>query len=110
MLKAMLDRLDVVPAQVLFQILVIEVNLTDGNEFGLQFNNVSYGGGTGVSTGTNFSESGYGDATSEGFKLGVFDQDNPDNKYMFLRALATRENVKVSPSPGSFWSPATPRR
>lgn len=99
MLKAMLDRLDVVPAQVLFQILVIEVNLTDGNEFGLQFNNVSYGGGTGVSTGTNFSESGYGDATSEGFKLGVFDQDNPDNKYMFLRALATRENVKVISSP-----------
>ena len=77
----------------------IEVNLTDGNEFGLQFNNVSYGGGTGVSTGTNFSESGYGDATSEGFKLGVFDQDNPDNKYMFLRALATRENVKVISSP-----------
>ena len=70
-----------------------------GNEFGLQFNNVSYGGGTGVSTGTNFSESGYGDATSEGFKLGVFDQDNPDNKYMFLRALATRENVKVISSP-----------
>ena len=29
----------------------------------------------------------------------MFDQDNPDNKYMFLRALATRENVKVISSP-----------
>ncbi len=99
MIKAMLDRLDVVPAQVLFQILVIEVNLNDGNEFGIQFNNVSYGGGTGVSTGTNFKDSGYSDANSEGFKLGVFDQNNPDNKYMFLRALATKENIKVISSP-----------
>ena len=99
MIKALLDRLDVVPAQVLFQILIVEITLTDSNEFGLQFNNVSYGGGTGVSTGTNFNDIGMNDSTSEGFKLGIFDKDNPEENFGYLRALAGRDNIKVISSP-----------
>lgn len=99
MIKALLDRLDVVPAQVLFQILVVEITLNDSNEFGLQFNNVSYGGGTGVSTGTNFNDIGMNDPTAEGFKLGIFDKDNPEENFGYLRALAGRDNIKVISSP-----------
>lgn len=99
MIKALLDRLDVVPAQVLFQILIVEITLTDSNEFGLQFNNVSYGGNTGVSAGTNFNDIGKNDASAEGFKLGIFDKDNPEENFGYLRALAGRDNIKVISSP-----------
>ena len=99
MIKAMLDRLDVVPAQVLLQILVVEVTLNDSNEFGLEFNTTGSAGSTGVSTGTNFSEIDRGNAEAEGFNLGIFDENNPEDKFAYLRALAGRENIKVISSP-----------
>ncbi len=98
MIKALLDRLDVVPAQVLFQILIVEITLTDSNEFGLQFNNLS-GGKTRISTGTNFNDIGWNDTSAEGFKLGIFDKDNPEENFGYLRALAGRDNIKVISSP-----------
>ncbi len=94
MIKALLDRLDVVPSQVLFQILIVEITLTDSNEFGVQFNNLGHSGNTGILSGTNFS-----DVATEGLSLAVFDRNNPEENFGYLRALAGRENVKIISCP-----------
>ena len=99
MIKAMLDRLDVVPAQVLLQVLVVEVNLNDSNQFGLEFNTIGSAGTTGISTGTNYNSLDRGNPDGEGFNIGIFDENNPDDKFAYLRALAGRENIKVISSP-----------
>ena len=99
LVKAMLDRLDVVPAQVLLQILIAEVVLNDSNEFGIDFNNVQYSHGTGISTGSDFNNSDKLNNTEDGFKMSIFNQDNPEEKFASLHALAGRNNVRIISSP-----------
>lgn len=98
-IKTMLDRLDVVPAQVLLQVLVAEVELTDGNELGVEWNFANTGSGVGYGTGTHYEGSGRNNAASEGFKFGIFDPDRPDETFAFIRALATKDKVKIISSP-----------
>lgn len=100
MIKAMLDRMDVVPAQVLLQILIVEIKLNDSNEFGVDFNTIGTSGGTGISAGGDFINTGATTPSGgEGFTLGIFDSDNPNEKFAKIKALAGRENVKVISSP-----------
>ncbi len=100
MIKAMLDRMDVVPAQVLLQILIVEIKLNDSNEFGVDFNAIGSSGGTGISTGGDFTRNhAVTPSGGDGFTLGIFDESNPDEKFAKIRALAGRENVKVISSP-----------
>ena len=100
MIKAMLDRMDVVPAQVLLQILIVEIKLNDSNEFGLDFNAIGSSGSTGISAGGDFIKSGSSTPSGgEGFSLGIFDSNNPNEKFAKIKALAGRENVKVISSP-----------
>ncbi len=99
MVKAMLDRLDVVPAQVLLQILVVEITLNDSNEFGINFNAVGGNNGTGVSTGGDFTGTPATTTDPNGFTFSVFNEKNPDEKFATLHALAGRENIKVISTP-----------
>ena len=100
MIKAMLDRMDVVPAQVLLQILIVEIKLNDSNEFGLDFNAIGSSGSTGISAGGDFINSMSSTPSGgEGFSLGIFDSNNPNEKFAKIKALAGRENVKVISSP-----------
>jgi len=99
LVKAMLDRLDVVPAQVLLQIMIVEVSLNDSNSFGIDFNNVQYSNGTGISTGTNFNNSGRLNSPESGFTMSIFNEGDPNDKFASLHALAGRNNVKIISSP-----------
>ncbi|MBR4956606.1 MAG: hypothetical protein IKZ31_02505 [Lentisphaeria bacterium] len=100
MIKAMLDRMDVVPAQVLLQILIVEIKLNDSNEFGLDFNAIGSSGSTGISAGGDFIKSGSTTPSGgEGFSLGIFDSNNPNEKFAKIKALAGRDNVTVISSP-----------
>ena len=100
MIKAMLDRMDVVPAQVLLQILIVEIKLNDSNEFGLDFNAIGSSGSTGISAGGDFiNTNSVTPSGGEGFSVGIFDSDNPNEKFAKIKALAGRENVKVISSP-----------
>ncbi len=99
MIKALLDRLDSVPAQVLLQVLIVEVTLTDGNEFGVEFNAVGSGSGTFSSIGTNFKDLNPGQGTDTGGTIYIANPNNPDEKFAYIRALATRNKVKVISSP-----------
>lgn len=100
-IKALLDRLDVVPAQVLMQVLIVEITLGKGTEFGVEFNNKSVGNHLGTSVGTNYNNmtAGEDEAPKEGFSLGLFNPSNPEEKFGFLRALAERQNVSLISSP-----------
>ena len=100
LVKAMLDRMDVVPAQVLLQILIVEIKLNDSNEFGLDFNMIDSHSGTGISAGGDFTDSSARTPSGgDGFSLGIFNENNPDEKFAKIKALAGRENVKVISSP-----------
>ncbi len=125
-IKALLDRLDVVPAQVLLQVLVVEVTLTESTQFGLEFS--GHGTGSDITSlfGTNYSsgsggtlnpfitENIYNDAgdivgtrsnlatgsqrqTGGTFYLG--NSNDPQGRFGYIRALAGNGLVKVISSP-----------
>ena len=113
-IKAVLDRLDVVPAQVLLQVLVVEVTLDKSTEFGLELsmqgtvNGNVIGGGTDYSNLNPFTitkDGTTGEITSvlpnaeNGGRALIFDPDNPTQKYGYVKALAKNGNVKVISCP-----------
>lgn len=113
-IKALLNRLDVVPAQVLLQVLVVEVTLTESTQFGLELSGQNKVGGANSLIGTNYSNLTTPSTTSttdnlgnitktvnkqSGFTYFLSDPDNPDNKFAYVRALAGNGNIKVVSSP-----------
>ena len=113
-IKALINRLDVVPAQVLLQVLVVEVTLSESTQFGLELSG-SYSGKTNSLIGTNYSnlttptvtttkDENTGEITrttnrQTGFSYFLSDPNNPDNKFAYIRALAGNGNIKVVSSP-----------
>ncbi|MBE6367291.1 MAG: type II secretion system protein GspD [Lentisphaerae bacterium] len=98
-MKALLERLDSVPAQVLLQVLIVEVGLNDGNEFGVEFNFKGSGGGTLTSYGTNYSQLHPGAGTDTGANFYIANPNDPDEKFAYIRALASRNKIKIISSP-----------
>lgn len=112
-IKALLDRLDVVPAQVLLQVLVVEVTLSKSTEFGLElaasgqlfgenftlgqtFSGMNPDLGT---TATDGTVSGIGNTKETGLTMLLADPNNPQNKFGYIRALAGNSKVKIVSSP-----------
>ena len=99
-MKALLNRLDSVPAQVLLQVLIVEVALNDGNEFGVEFNFKGSGGTAMTSIGTNFDKLNPGVRPNEmGGNFYIANPNNPDEKFAYIRALAQRNKIKIISSP-----------
>ncbi len=116
-IKALLDRLDVVPAQVLLQVLVVEVALDKSTEFGLELAAQGTAGGDIISGGNNYSglnpfiedimKDSSGNATGwniipnreNGGRIAIYDPNNPGQKFAYIKALAKNGNVKVISSP-----------
>ncbi len=117
--KALLDKLDVVPAQVLLQVLMVEVTLTESTQFGLEFSGVAKHGNTAAVFGTNYSgnasagnqltpfitnadgSTGFRTAGNrqDGFTLGIGDKNDPQKQFGYIRAQAGNGQVKVISSP-----------
>ena len=113
-IKALLNRLDVVPAQVLLQVLIVEVTLTESTQFGIELSG-SYSGKTNSLIGTNYTDlttpttsttkdENTGEITrttnrQTGFSYFLSDPDNPSNKFAYIRALAGNGNTKIISSP-----------
>ena len=112
MLKALLKRMDTIPAQVLLQVMIAEIILTDGAEYGME-----YHGKTPVriksSDYTNQYGTNWGDGNNaslrrvnsdgalvpqNGFNYYIF-KDNDPSKYLYLKAFAGRGKVKILSSP-----------
>ena len=101
MIKALLGKIDTIPPQVLFQVLVVDVSLNDSVKFGVEF--MMKGGSGNVTTqgGTNFSglTPGSGQNSQSGGKFWVYNPKNPNQKFGYINALAGKTNVKVISSP-----------
>ncbi len=102
-IKALLDRLDVVPAQVLLQVLVVEVTLSESTKFGLELAASGSANGNVISGGTNYSNlnpyPAEGSTGDTGGKFLISDPDDPENKFMYINALAGDNMIKVISSP-----------
>ena len=105
-IKALLNRLDAVPAQVLLQVLVVEVTLTESTKFGLEFSALaSKGDQSNTLLGTNYANIAKPDTTDSGtvsgsgFSALLEDPKNPQNRFGYVQALAGNGAIKVISSP-----------
>ncbi len=104
-IKALLDRLDVVPAQVLLQVTVAEVTLQDSTQFGLELAAASSWGGNTMTMGTHWSnlnpdiDSAGINARDQGYSFMLADPSDPNNKLGYLRAYAGDSKFKIISSP-----------
>ncbi|MBE6389484.1 MAG: hypothetical protein E7043_04850 [Lentisphaerae bacterium] len=128
--KALLDKLDVVPAQVLLQVLMVEVTLTESTQFGLEFSGTASHGNTQGVFGTNYSNNNSantvlnpfiidangkssirtGSDRQDGFTFALADKNNPQKQFGYIRAQAGNGQVKVISSPQLLVSSHTEAR
>ncbi|MBO7090116.1 MAG: hypothetical protein J6W70_09440, partial [Lentisphaeria bacterium] len=104
-IKALLDRLDVVPAQVLLQVTVAEVAVDDEMNWGMEVAAASSWGGNTMSMSTHWSEltpdidqSGI-NARQTGYTFMLADPSDPNNKLGYIRAYAGDSKYKIISSP-----------
>ena len=98
MLQALLKRLDTVPDQVLLQVLVAEVTLSDSQSFGMTYSLNENNGSTINSIQTNYADVNGKTAPADGLAY-MIQSSNDKNKNAQLKALAGRSQVKVISSP-----------
>lgn len=102
MIRAILDRLDTVPGQVLMQVMVVEIELSNSNEFGMEFSMSGKSGSSQSIFGTNFESltpNTAGKNPQSGGTFTIFNPKNPDQKFGYIRALASNSKLKVLSSP-----------
>ena len=97
MMRALLTRLDTVPAQVLLQVMIAEVTLDDGSNFGVEFSFKGYSTRTINTVATNYKNMGQAGA-DYGLSYLLESKNNKDT-FMNLQALAGKTEVKVISSP-----------
>ena len=104
-IKALLDRLDVVPAQVLLQVTVAEVAVDDEMNWGMEVAAASSWGGNAMSMSTHWSDlspdidqSGI-NARQTGYTFMLADPSDPNNKLGYIRAYAGDSKYKIISSP-----------
>ena len=101
MMKAVIERLDTVPTQVLMQMLVVEITLHKNTKFGLEFSGMGAGDSLESIFGTNYKNlaPASGQDAQYGGKVWIFNPNNPSEKFGYVQALAGNSNVKVISSP-----------
>ncbi len=118
-IKALLDRLDVVPAQVLLQVMIIEVTLNEATQFGLEFSGNGGNDNVDLLYGTNYSGSGLnpftattnpetgkttyslstGSQRQDGSTFVISDPNDPQKRFGYIRAMAGNGLVKMISCP-----------
>ncbi len=99
MIKALLERIDSVPAQVLMQVLIAEIVLNESTQFGLEFSGQTKRPEADSVYGTNFAELVPGGKDQNGFRYWLQNSNDPENKFAYIRAIAGMGNTKVLSSP-----------
>ena len=101
MMKAVIERLDTIPTQVLLQVLVAEIRLTKTTKFGLELMGKGTGSGVESLFGTNYKNlvPGTGQDSQYGGKFWIFNPKDPSQKFGYVQALAGNTNVKIISSP-----------
>lgn len=99
MIKALLSRLDTVPAQVLLQVMIAEITLTESTQFGLEFSGRVRNKFMDTAYGTDYAGLVPGGKDQTGFRYWVQNPRDPENKFAYIRALAGTDNTRVLSSP-----------
>ncbi|MDD3119407.1 MAG: secretin N-terminal domain-containing protein, partial [Victivallales bacterium] len=99
MIHALLERLDTIPAQVLLQVLVVEIELNDNTSYGMEFSNTFTAGSSKSVYGTNYQSLVPGNAKEYGGRYYIFNPDNPEQQFGYIKALAGKTKMKVLSSP-----------
>jgi general secretion pathway protein D len=99
MMRAILERLDTVAAQVLLQVMVSEITLTKDTEFGIEFSTSAKKGDYSSLFGSNFADLVPAADDQYGARYWVSRRSDPDNKFAYLRALAGDGKIKVLSAP-----------
>ena len=93
-------------AQVLLQVMVVEVTLTESTKFGLEFSALAKDGNkSNTLLGTNYANitkpetTESGTISGSGFSALIEDPKNPQNRFGYVQALAGNGRVKVISSP-----------
>jgi general secretion pathway protein D len=95
MIKALLNRIDTVPSQVLLQIIIAEIKLSSSTNFGLEFEQEMGGGGVTNTIGTNYPSLKPATGTDAGFQYTL----SGGNSKVYIRALAEKGNTKILARP-----------
>lgn len=99
MIRALLNRIDILPQQVLLQVLVVEVGLNDTTKFGVEFSMAGGSGNVGTTGGVNYKNLNPGSNNEYGGKFFIYNPSNPEQKYGYIQALSGMTDVKVISSP-----------
>lgn len=102
MIKALLEKIDTIPAQVLLQMTIVDVALNDSVKFGVEFMMQGESGNAEMSGGTNYSglmPSNEGQNAQSGGRFYIYNPKNPEQKFGYINALAGKTNIKVISNP-----------
>ncbi|MBO5763074.1 MAG: hypothetical protein J6R85_04300, partial [Lentisphaeria bacterium] len=98
MIKAYLERIDTIPAQVLLHVLCVEVSLSDSIAFGIEFKTQTTINGWESSTGTDYKYLTPGTSSQYGIQYLLSNPENP-KEFAYMNALAGQANIRVISSP-----------
>jgi len=96
-IKAVLDKLDIVPAQVLLQVLLVEVTLTESDDYGVEFSGTGSWNGNDIVYGNFFEDTSA--IYSNGGGTFYISDPNDSNRTVSIRALAGNNLLKVVAKP-----------
>ena len=101
MIKALLCRLDTIPAQVLLQVMIAEVRLNEGTQFGVEFSGATTINGKRTVFGTDYAGLVPGVPSdnndfSKGFQYLI---SSGTDQYAYLRGMAGTGDFKILASP-----------
>jgi len=102
MIKALLEKIDTIPQQVLLQMMIVDVTLNDSVKFGIEFMMQGGNDNVGMSGGTNYSglaPSQEAQKAQSGGRFYIYNPKNPEQKFAYVNALAGRTNIKVISNP-----------
>jgi len=96
MIKALLNRIDTVPSQVLLQIVIAEIKLSSSTNFGVEFQQkLGKAGATNI-IGTNYKSLHPSTSAAD---TGFAYQISGGNSELYIRALAQKGNTKILARP-----------
>ncbi len=95
MIKALLNRIDTVPSQVLLQIVIAEIQLTSSTNFGVEFQQKMGGSGLVNTIGTDYPSLTPATGKDAGFQYTI----SGGNTDLYVRALAEKGNTKLLARP-----------
>lgn len=103
MIKAILDRHDILPKQVLIQVLVVEISLNDLIKFGVEFSMTGGSGNVETLGGTNYKNLNPRSDNEYGGRFNIFNPKNPNENTAMFRPCPELPMSRFCPARRYWW-------